>query len=300
MMITFKQFLAEEEVLSTTRKSMLHLQQMKPIEFVTWAKSVEAEFGGVLKNISVSLKVDGLGARFGKDKAGKFFFEGSRTGAIFEPKAFSSYAKSKNAAPELIARAEHYDDIFDLLKSSALVKALPNDTKVICEIFYNPMATQEGSKLKFVTVKYDKSKLGDTMSVVPIDVVSASTGAQLAEKTQVLDALFAASTKNIKVIDAKLKAKSIDVRATLSSVFKLSDADLATLKSLKAADKPRKAELTALIQAAKDKLADYLLKHDSIEGKDKLGKEIEGLVFDIGGKSIKVTTQAFKDSKKKS
>ena len=154
-MITFKQFLAEE-VVASKRKSLMHLQGMKPIEFIEWVKGLQDDFGGVLDDLEVTLKVDGLGARFGKDKNGKFFFEGSRTGPIFEPKAFSTHAKSKGSKPEIVERAGHYDDMFDTLMSSAVVKVLPEDTKVVCEIFYNPMGIGNSKEIVFVSVKYDK------------------------------------------------------------------------------------------------------------------------------------------------
>jgi hypothetical protein len=296
-MITFKQYLAEE-VVASKRKSMMHLQNMKPLEFLDWVQSLHTDFGGVLNDLEVSLKVDGLGARFGKDKDGRFFFEGSRTGPIFEPKAFTTHAKSKGSKQEIVDRAAHYDDMFDLLKGSALVKVLPKDTKVICEIFYNPMATEVGSQLIFVTVKYDKTKLGKTMTVVPISIIHASSGEDHEDAKAILASLYKTSTADVKVVDPGLKAGKIDIRAKTKNVLKFGEAERATIKSLKSADKEAKAALLATIQSAKDELADYLLNHPSVSGKDKLGKDIEGLVFTAGGQPVKVTTQDFKDSKK--
>lgn len=296
-MITFKQFLLED-VVSSTRKSMMHLQSMKPIEFVQWIKSIDADLGGILTDLTVSLKVDGLGARFGKDKNGRFFFEGSRTGPIFEPKSFSSHAKSKGSSDELVARATHYDDMFDILAKSALTKSLPEDAKVVCEIFYNPMATERDGKLTFVTVQYDKAKLGKTMTIVPIDVLVASTGQQHPQAKAIIDKLLGSSTADVKVVDATLKAGKIDVRAKIKSVVKFGERELGIIRSLKAADKPEKALLIKAIDDAKNDLADYLLDHPGIVGKDKLGKDIEGLVFSINGQPVKVTTSEFKASKK--
>jgi hypothetical protein len=298
-MITFKQFLAEE-VVASKRKSLMHLQGMKPIEFVQWVQGLHNDFGGVLSDLEVSLKVDGLGARFGKDKDGQFFFEGSRTGPVFKEKAFSSYAKEKGSKQEVIDRASHYDDMFDTLKASSLTKLLPNDTKVVCEIFYNPMATEhEDGSVVFVTVKYDKSKLGKTMTLIPIAVLNASTGEHSDLEDEVKDKLFKASDANVKVIDPKLKVGKIDIRAKTKSVMKFGEKEFALIKSLKGADKEAKQALLATVQKAKDELAQFLLDHPSIVGKDKLGKDIEGLVFTAGGQPVKVTTQEFKDSKKK-
>lgn len=297
-MITFKQYLAEE-VIASKRKNMMHLQQMKPLEFLDWVQSMHDEFGGVLKNLEVSLKVDGLGARFGKSKDGEFFFEGSRTGPVFKEKAFSTYAKEKGSKQEIIDRAAHYDDIFDILKASAAVKAVPANAKVVCEIFYNPMASEADGHVTFVTVKYDKSKLGSKMTIIPITVIDASTGEDHPDKDKILEALFKTSSNEIKIVDAKLKASDIDIRAVTKSVLKFGQREREVIKSLKAADKPEKAALIAAVQKAKDELAEFLLTHKGVEGKDKLGKDIEGLVFSAGDHTVKVTTQEFKDSKKK-
>lgn len=297
-MITFKQFLAEE-VIASKRKNLMHLQAMKPLEFLDWVQSLHNEFGGVLTNLEVSLKVDGLGARFGKDESGQFFFEGSRTGPVFKEKAFSTYAKEKGSKQEIIDRALHYDDLFDALKASPLTKLLPKNTKVVCEIFYNPMGTHDDTGSVFVTVKYDTKKLGKTMTIVPISILNASTGEQHSESAEILKKLFKASTTEIKVIDPSLKVGKIDIRAKTKSVMKYSENERAIIKSLKGADKEQKAALLATIQKAKDELAEYLLHHPSIEGKEKLGKNIEGLVFTAGGQPVKITTQEFKDSKKK-
>ena len=298
-MITFKQFLLEE-VASSKRKSLMHLQAMKPVEFIEWVHSLHNDFGGILSDLEVTLKVDGLGARFGKDADGRFFFEGSRTGPIFEPKAFSKHAKDKGSKEEIVARAGHYDDMFDLLKSSAIVKGLPENTKVVCEIFYNPMGVDHNEQISFVSVKYDKSKLGKIMTIVPIDVLTASSGEKHPEARQIIQDLYGIKTSNgIKVVNPELKVGKIDIRAKTRSILKMGEPEIQILKSLKAVDKPAKAALVAAIQTAKNELAEYLLDHPSIEGKDKLGKDIEGLVFKAGDQPVKVTTQEFKDSKKK-
>jgi len=294
---TFKQFLFED-VAFTKRKNLLHLQQMKPVEFVEWAQSLHNDFGGVLSDLEVSLKVDGLGARFGKDQDGNFFFEGSRTGPIFTPKAFSTHAKEKGSRQEIVDRALHYDDLFDSLKSAKLLNAIPNNTKVVCEIFYNPMGTHDDEGSTFVTVKYDTKKLGSLMTIVPISVLFASDGERHTDEKKILKDLFKASTAEIKIVDPSLKVGKIDVRAKTKPIMKFGVAEFEKMRSLKAADKAEKAALLAVVQKAKDELADYLLNHPEISGKDKLGKNIEGLVFTAGGQPVKVTTQAFKDSKK--
>ena len=73
-MKTFNQFIFES-VATTRRQGMQHFQKMDPIEFVEWLRDVKRETQGVLKNIKAVMKVDGLGARFGKDKNGKPFLK---------------------------------------------------------------------------------------------------------------------------------------------------------------------------------------------------------------------------------
>lgn len=277
---------------------MTHLQNMKPVEFVRWVQEIH-NAGGVLKKPEVTLKVDGLGARFGKDKDGSFFFEGSNTGPIFNAKAFSTHAKEKGSKQELVDRASHYDDMFDLIKDSHLWLDLPEDTKVVCEIFYNPMGTEFKDGIVFVSVKYDKSKLGSKMTVVPISILVASTGLEHKDTKNILKRLFASSTSKIKIVDPKLFSTDIDLRARIKSVSQFDDDDIRVLQSLKAIDKLRKEALLKSIKQAQNDIAEYLLDHPSIEDTNKLGNEKEGLVFNINGKPIKVTTQKFKDSKKK-
>lgn len=298
-MITFKQFLAED-VAASKRKPMMHLQNMKPLEFIDWVQSLHDEFGGVLNDLEVSLKVDGLGARFGKGEKGQFFFEGSRTGPIYSSTSFSDHAKSRGAEGEVLRRAELYGELFKDLEKSKLVKSLPKDVKVVCEIFYNPMGQDAGENhMKFVSVSYDKSKLGSLMTVVPLSILVASSGEEHPKAKDILKMLNDASDANIKVVDPKLKVGTIDVRAKTKSILKFGEKERSTIKSLKGADKVAKAALLATIQKAKDELAEYLMSHEAVKGKDKLGKNIEGLVFSASGQPVKVTTQEFKDSKKK-
>jgi hypothetical protein len=54
-----------------------------------------------------------------------------------------------------------------------------------------------------------------------------------------------------------------------------------------------------VIQKVKDEVADYILHHENILDKLKLGPDIEGLVLTINGHDIKVTTPQFKASKAK-
>ena len=298
-MKSFKAYL-KEEVETSRRQNILHLQKMKDEEFVQFIRKIKSEMGGKLADLKVSLKVDGGGGRFGKDSSGRPFFEGSRTGPIFEPKAFSTHAKGKGYEGEALLRAGHYDDMFDIITKSDFVKALPKNTKVICEIMYNPMAEISDDGIKFVTIKYDKDKLGKLMTIIPFKVVVASTGQEHADSTTILKQLYSFSNDKIKFIDPSLKTTSqIDISAFIDPIASLNQQSLDILKSRKAVDKEAKENVKTIIQQVKDSLANYILHHENIVDKFKLGKDIEGLVLNIGGQDIKVTTAEFKASKSK-
>ena len=57
----------DEDVQATTRTGMMHLQKMSDVEFIQFVQNVAQTMQGQLKNLKVSLKVDGAGARFGLD-----------------------------------------------------------------------------------------------------------------------------------------------------------------------------------------------------------------------------------------
>ena len=297
-MTTFKEFLTEEKISTSKRKTIVHFQDMKPTEFLQFAHKLIDDFNGKLDNISTELKVDGFGARFGKDSDGEFFFETSRSGPIQKSKSFSTYTKTKDATELMIQRAVHYDDLFDILKESELWHNLPNDCKVFAEFLYNPMAIEEDGYLKFVSVKYNKKKLGKILTIVPIKVVIASSGATHHDEREVLSELFKESNHDIKIVSPKLKHLSVDVSAKLQPISLFGDKVKAIIKSLKHSDKQQKQEYLAVIDAVKDEIAEVILQHP-IKGRDILGTEIEGIIVEIDGKNYKITTPKFKQQKKK-
>lgn len=277
----FKEYLIEMEI--TPRKGIIHFQDIKPIDFLKLGRELIGH-NKKLKNVKTSLKVDGLSGRFGKDSDSKFFFESGRSGIIQMPKAFSTYTMSKGGSDEMIARSVHYDDIYDLLEASDLWKDLPNGTKIVCEILYNPMAQLIKDKLKFVSIQYNKSKLGNIMTIVPISVIGDYD----------LEDLYKKSTKDIKIVSAHLGHIDIELDIDLDV---LNEIDEDILVSRKHADREMKIEYIALLQDIKDEISSQIL-HYPIIGKDKLGKEIEGLVIELGGQLYKITTPSFRQEKR--
>lgn len=298
-MLSFKQYNLQEEVVASRRQGITHFDEMKPLVFIDWIKHIKVNLGGILSNIKTVMKLDGLGARFGKDSSGRVFFEGSRTGPIFEPGAFTSYATANGSNEEVILRAKHYDDMLSLFQSADMMSALPNNSKVVCEIMYNPLASIEGDGIKFVSVTYDKKKLGSVMSIFPYALLYADSGLTRHDEGVILEQLYKKSNQEIKVLNPNLKMGSIDINGLVDSLKTLADVDLVSiLGSRKAADAPAKANALTIINTMKKSIAEYLLTHPAIHDKFMISKddskEIEGIVIHLPSGVYKITTPAFR------
>ncbi len=285
-----------EGVLASPRQGIAHLQKMNDIEFINFVSGIKNELQGKLNNVHMHLKIDGLGCRFGKDKNGRPYFESSHSGPIFVGGMFSRHAENKGFTGEKLERARHYDNIFHSITNSDFVERLPNDTKVSCELLYNPMAEVTDVGLKFVSVSYDKKALGRLMSIVPFEVTVASTGEPHPDNEKIIKMLYQSSTDSVKFIDNNLTQEGdIDVNAIIDPVLSLNEKSIAILQSRLKSDREEKQQLKAFIQSVKEELADFIINHPGIIGKDKLGKDIEGMVFKPKGTSpFKVTTPDFK------
>lgn len=300
-MTTFKEYLIEGAKPSK-KQSIIHLEKLKPAEALELLSAIAAESTGQWKNLKLKLKVDGLGARFGKDAHGHFFFESSRSGIIQSSGAFSNYTAGKNSSELSLVRAKHYDELYEVLHKSKLWKSLPNDTKVVVELLYNPMAEESELGLKFVNIHYDKSKLGSELTIVPLKVEVASNGEQHPAEDKIIEKLLKQSTAKIKIIDPQIgNQHSLDVSAALAPMKLLPNNAKDLVKSLKHGDKAKKAELGLILDQIKDQLASQVLAHGRavLAHTSNLGPELEGLVIEWNGKKYKVTTQAFKKLLKK-
>lgn len=184
----------KETTIKTSRRSIPHLIDL-PIKSI-------GEVRQSLDGAEISLKIDGAGIRFGKDELGQFFFETSRSGIIRSGQQFIDHANSRPSANQ--ERAYHYKNLFNDIKDSCIWKELPNDSKVVCEVLYNPMAIIQNNKACFVSVKYDTSKLGTTMTLSPINVMIGSSGKDHKETDGILSNLFMISNKQIKIVDPNI------------------------------------------------------------------------------------------------
>jgi hypothetical protein len=267
---------------ATPRQSIRHFQSMTDRDFVYWLNRAKNESNGVLRGVKAVMKIDGLGARFGKTADGRIFFEGSRTGLVFEVGAFSTYASTKQSRPEVITRAKHYDDMLGILKEAPFIHYIPLDCKVVCEIFYNPMAVISDNSITFVIVNYDRIRLGSQMTIMPYTVLETSTGNEHPDKDKILRTLYQHSTPEIKFIDPNLDFGEIDINEFIDGLNQGLN-----------------------IQELKSGLAEFLLWHPSIVGKFKLGPNIERIVLHlhtcVSKRPIpyKLTTNEFKAAHRK-
>lgn len=276
--------------IASKRKNIEHLQKMSDIQFYDLLVSGT-------EITKASLKVDGAGGRFGKDKNGIPFFEGSRTGPIFDKKEFSDFiARMENPSDASVKRSVYYMEIFDLILGSDFMKKLPSDTKVFCELFYNPMGEDLGDRIRFVNIAYPKDLLGSELTIVPFHVTNTTTGELHKDNSFILAMLYDMSSVNIRIVDPKL---SITEKIKISDIVeKLPDRNI--LISRKAIDKTAKDLAKSQIEKIKHQIAEYLLNHPAIQGKDIMGTNIEGIVFEFGDRLVKVTTPEFKELIRKS
>lgn len=290
--------ISENTVAASPRQGIQHLQKMNDLEFINFVKKLKHEMHGKLGPIKMTLKVDGLGARFGKDRDGNPFFESSSSGPIFSSGSFTGYAIKQGFTGERLQRAAHYDDIYELIVNSTFIQQLPNDTKVNCEVLYNPMAEESERGFKFVTVEYDKSKLGKVMTIVPFDSEVASSGGPHPRSEHIKDFLIKIGGEGgIKFVDDRLKyIEDIDINAEIDPILSMIDAAMiAKLSSRLKVDAAEKQQIKAFLQAAKDSISELILNHPSIIGKEQLGKNIEGVIIHRQKESpIKITTPGFK------
>ena len=143
----------------------------------------------------MSLKLDGFGFRFGNDN-NEFFVESSRSGIIKKFDTFSSYTlktlKGNRYDNLRVERAKQYDELHKILHKS-FHSILPKNCKIICEVLLNSLAVDFYDQYKFVSVLYDKEKLGKCLTIGLIDTIGIN-------KDDVLDL----SSNDIKIIDCEI------------------------------------------------------------------------------------------------
>lgn len=266
--------------------------EMKDAEFLDMLAEIHHR-GGTLDGIPINLKVDGAGIRFGKDSAGQPFMMTSRvTDPLRESDIgkFTRHAESTGQTGPALIRSREYDRALGMILRSDFISTLPDDTIVQAEMLFNPMAQQVTEGLKFVNIPYDRSQLGEEMTLVPFGFMRYSTGKPLADADIVKQRLLAASTPRIKIISNQLLHEGVDLSKIITPVMQMESEIRSALSSRKRED-PAKARAREVLTSARRALSEAILRSDRIKGKDQLGPVIEGLILNMpGGQMAKITS----------
>ena len=286
----------DEAIPSYKRKGIQHIYnpgsstEMKDIDFINFCKEI-AQDGGKFDNVPINLKVDGAGVRFGKTPEGEPFFMTSR---VEKPMTkanigdFEAYGRSQGQTDEQLARTQNYDKALSTIVNAKFMKDIPPDTIVQAEMLFNPMAQQENGGYKFVNIPYDPKKLGKIMTLVPISVKQYSTGETSSNFNKIKQALIKDSTTEIKMINNTLPHKGIDVNNIVNPIVKNSSALLSAVSQR--GDTIDKQKAKTILTKARQALSNAII-NSPIQGKDQLGKMIEGLVINMpSGTLAKVTS----------
>lgn len=298
-MLSFKRYVAEE-VVKTQKVFINHLDKMKPLKFLEFAKKLDNEFGGVLsrEKISITEKIDGSALRIGQDAAGNSFIESSTSNSMFNVGDFFARDVAKGYSGEI---GKKFDALLKEFKDDKQVQAVlrkynKNGIKVIGEILYVPMGIEEMDKIKFIRIAYDKSKLGEVMTFIPFEVIDGE-GNSHPQQEAVLKDLYAVSNSKRKImkptitidrdIDIAIELKSFDEAITK----KYSDLE-ALLSSRKKIDQDLKKAVTEEIESYQKQIAAKILSHVT---SGALGPDYEGIVIKMNdGTLLKIVTDKFK------
>lgn len=294
---------------STTRKGISHLwfpgnsMEMKPLVFLDFVKLLRTHDGIISnKNTKLSEKIDGAGIRFGCDVDKRFFIESSRSGPIFEPKAFSKFSMNKLGHETDISIG--YDSIFDELNSHSVLyyilnKYNINGIKIIGEVLLNQFGIPhhtEQNLVKFVNTWYDVTKFGSFATFVLFSVQDAE-GNEHKNSNEIICLLKAISNDKIKFETCEIdEFESLDFSKHIEEFVKImktvfnNDID-------NFAPKGRGDAIMIYINALQKILNTEL---SALINKGKFGPNYEGLVFEFDNKvKFKITSEQFKDVKRK-
>lgn len=179
------------------RKGISHLSNLSLSETRILLRSLLKD------SLKVSLKIDGLGFRFGKDSSGRPFVESSNSGPIFDPEEFTRYAIKKNPNDTIrIDRATAYTKFSKALMESSLMKAVPNNTKIVAEVLSKDLGelSESGNEIKFVHLNYSVKDIGSIMTVVLVGCLAADTGEPIEFFSPIFEKLKSKSNAIITVL----------------------------------------------------------------------------------------------------
>lgn len=290
-------------VVQSKRKGIVHLEKMKDIDFLNLLDELRDETSDkiTLDNIPMTVKIDGFGSRFGKSEDDKPFYETSRAGPKFGPGNFLKYHQEKGTQdPEILHRAGMFDQlqnkIMDLIGviDDRLGADFLADVKVHVEVLFLPFASeQEDGRLKFVGISYDKLPEDVELALVPLFAEISSTGAPHPKSSQIIKTLKKLGViGDTMFIDNSLTTNGqIDVTGLIPPME-----NLETLRNMILSNKrDAKKEAAEALQPVKDSLADYIVEHPGILGKDILGRDYEGIILNTSQGPVKITSKEQKN-----
>jgi hypothetical protein len=303
-----KESLSEAEVKAQLRKGMPHLRDLKPADFLDLIDEIHDGNGNFkLQDISLNVKIDGFGGRFGKNADGQPFMGTSRTEPRYKA-GFLDYHKQKGTTDtDILRRAGLFDDLFnEMMEAVAMVdQGLGQDflvnRQVTCEVLFAPFATEtpEG-KLRFVGIEYDKLPQGVELVLVPYRIVDATTGEDIPDTEEALKAMTSLGNqgKVMFMSNRLVQKEGLDVTAIIPPLENLEELKQIVSDTAGKRDRANIAlrreveEKLKPIQIALEKAID---EDPNIIGKDMLGQDYEGIVINSRLGPIKVTSQRQKD-----
>ena len=298
-MLRFAQFIAEET--KGTKKVFIdHLDKMKPLKFLEFAKKLDKEFKGILSKDSTSIteKIDGSALRIGQDRDGRSFVESAMSSSMFNVGDFVARDISKGYSGEV---GKNFDALLKIFKNDREIQAVlkkynTNGIKVIGEILYPPMGIDQMDKISFVRISYDKKKLGTLLTFVPFEVIDLD-GNTHENKDEIIKELYKLSNVKRKILNPSIKIDrdidiSIELKKFNGAITKKYDNLEHVLTSRKKVDKELKSIITQEILEYQKQIAQKIISYVK---SGSLGPDFEGVVIKMNdGTTIKVVTDKFK------
>jgi len=303
-MYSFKEFLLE--VSNTPRQGLQQISKLSIPKFVELLKTIQIEYKGILSSdkLEIREKIDGSNFKFGLDENNEFFIETAYSG-IVKAGEYIKVIKQKKGIDEVPDFVKHFNDLSLYLKNNKklfnLLKKQKEDNdlsfiKYIGEILYNPLGKKIENRIKFVAVEYDKSKLGNIATFVPIDVI----GDKPIDKNKLIKELIKISDKDLKIISNLRIDLTIDLSTDIKTFFKELERKAKNWEEIIKSRKKKDAELRKILREFIIQFQEYIENriHELVK-KGILGNNFEGLVLNIKGNLYKTQTKHFIENKKK-
>lgn len=263
----------------TKRVGIQHLVDASPVKVTSFFKTILST-----ETLIGTLKIDGVGFRFGKDADGNKFVESSYSGIIYDPNAFVEYAKANNKDLRI---ATAYKNLSVLLMKSSIMNRLKSNTKIVCEVLYEGLnLSSDPTMVKNVHLEYPKSILSKkglaVFVITELDFTTGSTGFNRTYRDF--------SDDNVKVYDKNYVSPTRHNDANV--LFNFVKHHLETFGGLtdfktKAARELKPAYLDS-VQTISNMI--YKLSKDQLCSVSLLSKNVEGFVFN----DVKVVNPEFK------